>query len=322
MTKFKKYCIYCIIGMLVVSLYPLYMGVHVLFSMLTQGTVQGENYPKYIIPYTPVCLAVIIAVLVMPFFIKRMKKFALLVSSVSSLGIFFLSELLLESKVIVTSNVSTTLESWQMYMCYVPPEEYSTRTWKAVDILIGEYSPAFKIHFYFISVILILSILNCLYGFGQVLYFENRTRLRALVVQTVCTALFLGLCIFACFTAFFRNGDLTVSAISALLMSLFFVIFGVTAGVYVASFLLGRRRGISVFLPSIIAVGTTFMMYLGEMILLSRHLYRFGSGFFFEGLGRFVFAPADIVVILCSGIICAGICGRLNQKTLAFIGEL
>ena len=61
----------------------------------------------------------------------------------------------------------TRLESWQMFMCYVSPEMFQTREWRAVDILIGDYSPAFKIHFYMISVVLILTILNCLYGFGQ-----------------------------------------------------------------------------------------------------------------------------------------------------------
>ncbi len=33
----------------------------------------------------------------------------------------------------------------------------------------GEYSPAFKLHFYLISVVLLLVILNSLYGFGQML---------------------------------------------------------------------------------------------------------------------------------------------------------
>ena len=46
-------------------------------------------------------------------------------------------------------------------------------------------------------------------------------------------------------------------------------------------------------------------MYIGELILLSGHLYRFGNGFFFDGLGALVLAPIDLIVILLSGGITA-----------------
>lgn len=312
--QFKKYCIISFIGTLIVSVYPLYMGFRVLFYMLTMGSVPEERYPKYIIPYTPISLAVILAVLLMPFLFRHLKRFVLLTASVISLVVFFLFELFLESKVIVTTTVTTTLESWQMFMCYVPPDTYDTRTWRAVDILIGEYSPAFKMHFYLISVVLIISILNCIYGFGQMMYSNNRTRLKVLIVQAVCTVLFLCLCILACFTAFFRNGELTVSAISALLMSLFFVVFGVMTGIYMGSFVLRKHGSISIILPSLIASLITFAMYIGEMILLSRNLYRFGSGFFFDGIAGIVFAPVDILIIILSGSITAGICYLLNRN--------
>ena len=37
------------------------------------------------------------------------------------------------------------------------------------------------------------------------------------------------------------------------------------------------------------------------MILLHGHLYRFGTGFFFEGLPGIILAPVDTLVILASG---------------------
>ncbi len=313
MTSFKKYYLFSVIGVLIVSFYPLYMGVKVVSDMVRNGTVLAENYPKYIIPYTPISLAVIIAVLLLPALIKHMKKFALISASAISLGVFFASELLLESKVIVTSAVKTTLENWQMFMCYVPPEEYRTRTWRAIDVLIGDYSPAFKIHFYIISVVLILALINCFYGFAQMIITKNKCRKKALVIQSVSAALFLGLCILACFTAFFRDGEITVSALSAVLMSMFFTVFGVTAGVYAGSFLLERKKLLSVLIPSIIASVVTFIMYLGEMILLSGHLYRFGSGFLFTGIAGIVLAPIDVLIIIASGSITAVICNTLNQ---------
>jgi len=55
-------------------------------------------------------------------------------------------------------------------------------------------------------------------------------------------------------------------------------------------------------------------MYIGEMILLSGNLYRFGSGFMFEGLGTLVLAPIDILVIIASGLVTWLICFNLNKR--------
>ena len=303
MKNIKKYWLISLGGVTLASFYPLYMGISVVYDMLSKGTVVQEDYPKYVIPYTPVSLAIIIGVLLMPLLFRYIKKAILPAASVVSLGVFFLTELLLESKVIVTSDVTTTLESWQMYMCiaYLPSASPEIKTQRAIDILIGDYSPTFKLHFYFISIILIISFLNCLYGFGQIVRDGQRARLKALIVQSVCSVLFLGLCILACFTAFFRNGEIRVPTVSAILMSLFFVIFGVTAGVYAGSFLLGRKKGVSIVLPAVIASLVTLVMYIGEMCLLSGNLYRLGSGVLFDGIPGIVLAPMDIVVIMVSG---------------------
>lgn len=201
-----------------------------------------------------------------------------------------------------------------MFMCYVSPEMFETREWRAVDILIGDYSPTFKIHFYMISVVLILTILNCLYGFGQMVLSGNRKKQKVLEIQSVCTALFLGLCIFACFTAFFRDGELLVSPVSAVLMGVFFSLLGVTVGTYVGSFLLGKKKGVSVGIPAAVGAGTTLAMYIGEMCLLSGNLYLLGSGFWFTSIPGIVLALVDILIILAAGVITGGICILLNKR--------
>lgn len=312
---FRLYYLLSSAGILLASAYPISMGAKVIAAMISNGTVQSENYPKYIIPYTPISIAVILGVLLMPVIMRLCGRWAMAAASAISTGIFFLSELLLENLVIVTDSVSTTLESWQMYMCYVPPEMYETRTWRAVDILIGDYSPWFKLHFYVISILLILGLLNCFYGFGRMIIDGDRSRVRVLVLQAVSTGLFLGLCILACFTAFYRDGDIIVSPLSAVLMSLFFVLMGVTAGLFAGSFLAEKKRALSVMLPAGIASAVTLLMYIGEMLLLSGNLYRFGTGFFFSGLGTLVFAPVDILVILLSGGITWLIFHLLNKAS-------
>lgn len=309
--KLTRFWLFSLAAVLAASFYPLLMGVRVISDMLRDGTVLKENYPKYIIPYTPIAVAVILGVLLLPLFIKLMKRFAVLGSSALSVGTFLGLELLFERKVVVTSTEAVaTLADWQMFLCaYIPPEEYAgetvitVRTETAADLLIGDYNPAFKLHFYLISVVLILAIMNCVYGFAQMIRTGNWRRKKALILQSVSAALFLGLCILACFTAFWRDGNILVSPLSAFLMSVFFILLGVTVGLFFGSLLLDRSRTVGLWLPAAASAATTLVMYIGEMILLHGHLYRFGTGFFFDGMLAIVLAPVDILVILASGLI-------------------
>ncbi|MBQ4298457.1 MAG: hypothetical protein II771_09190 [Clostridia bacterium] len=312
MMKEKKLTLYwlcSLAGVIAASFYPLWMGVRVISDMIRDGSVQKENYPKYIIPYTPIAFAVILGALLLPLFVKRLKRFALLGGSALSLASFFGFELLFERKVVVTTTETVAkLADWQMYLCRsISPEEYAgervevIRTETAADLLIGEYNPAFKLHFYLISAVLILAILNCLYGFAQMIRSGDRSRKTALILQTVSAALFLGLCILACFTAFWRDGSITVSPLSASLMALFFILLGVTVGIFAGSLLLAQKRPIALGVPAAASLLTTLAMYAGEMILLHGHLYRFGSGLFFEGIPGIVLAPVDLLVILAAG---------------------
>ena len=307
--KLTRFWLCSLVAVLAASFYPLLMGARVVCDMLRDGTVLKENYPKYIIPYTPIAVAVILGVLLLPVFVRLLKRFAILGSSALSVGAFFGLEFLFEKNVVVTTAETVTkLEDWQMFMCYQPPggwettvTEYKTHT--AVEILMGEYNPAFKLHFYLISIVLILAILNCVYGFAQMIRTGDRRRKKALILQSVSAALFLGLCILACFTAFWRDGSIMVSPLSASLMSVFFILLGVTVGLFLGSLLLNRSRALGLWLPAVASAATTLVMYIGEMILLSGHLYRFGTGLFFDGLPAVVLAPVDLIVVLAAGIV-------------------
>lgn len=314
---FRKYYLFSLLGVLLASCYPIYMGISVIVDMIRYGTVYAENYPKYIIPYTPIAFALLVCVALIPVALKYFEKYALLFGTVISTVLFFVFEFILERAVTVTRTVTgifSTLEDWQMFMCYVPPNSFEERTWTEVDVLMGEYSPAFKLHFYIISIVLIISILNCFYGFAKMIHTGDKSRRKSLVIQSVASGAFLGMCIWACFTAFYRNGDIQVSALSAVLMSVFFVLFGVTVGIYIESFTLNKKPLLSVWLPSVSAAVVTLVMYIGEMILLSGHLYRFGDGFFFAGIPGIILAPVDIVVILGSGVTTAIIASFVRNK--------
>ena len=315
--RIKRYYFGMLAGVAIAVVYPIYMGISVLLHMLREGAIPIESYPKYVIPYTPIALALVVGALLLPLFQKLTAKKALLPGAAVSIAVFFITERFMETKILVQTQELVPLESWQMSLCYVPPEMYETRTWEAVDVLLDGYSPAFKLHFYLISVVIILSLLNCVYGFAMMIRTGEKSRKKALILQTVTSLSFLGMSIWACFTAFYRTGEITVSAFSAALMSAFFILLGVTTGVFLASFTLGKRRFLSVALPAILSAATTLAMYIGEMILLSGNLYRFGSGVFFNGLGRLVLAPADLCVIIASGgitLLIASALQRNNQR--------
>lgn len=304
-SKFTLYSVLAVMGVFIASFYPLYMGARVISDMIAYGTVQGDNYPKYIIPYTPISVAVILGVLLMPVILKYVKRRPTLLASGISVVIFLAVETLLENMVIVTTQGTSSIGNWQTYMCAVPPEGFASRTWTSENILGGEFDPLYKLHFYVIAILMVLALINCLYGFGRMIQTGDTKRRRSLILLSIVSGLFLGLCIWACFTAFYRGGELLVSPISACLMGIFFVTLGVTCGLFAGSFLQDRKKSIAVIVPTLLAMLMAVVMYIGELILLHGHLYQFGTGWFYE---RILFlAPVDYLIVLLSGVITAGI---------------
>ena len=309
--------------MLLACAYPFYMGVKILIEIARSGYVRGDSYPKYVIPYTPLSIALIIAILLLPLLLKYLKKFAAPFAFLTSTGIFFLFEFLLENKVTVVSSgyelvpvgAAEKLEAWQMYLCIAQPQYYETRSYDLEMILSQTYSPLMKAHFYIISVLIILAVLGCIYGFARMIATGNTEKKVPLIMQTVSTILFISMCVFACFTAFFRTGSMLVSPLSALLMILFFVVFGLTLGLFVGSFLFGKKPVIAILIPALAALAGTTLMYIAETFLIGGQVYRFGTGWFFAGVPGLRLAPVDFLVILLSGGVTA--CAMLLSRRLA-----
>ncbi len=294
----KKVYIISLLSVLLASVYPIYMGTVMLIAYFRDGGVQAENYPKYIIPYTPICIAVILTVALLPVIIKFFKRYAMPAASLLGSAVFLISELSFE-KITVFETVSEGFDvsTWQALSCMATPEAIRVIS----KTLSQEYSPAFKIHFYIISFLIILSVTGVIYGFFKMYESKNFLKRTPLTVQLISVTVFIALCVFACFTAFFRTGELTVSPLSAILMAVFFTVFGVTAGVYSGTIFYGEKKFISVILPSLISALTTLIMYIGEMFLMGGTVYRLGTGFFFEPLGVLVLSAADLMIIAFSG---------------------
>lgn len=313
--RYLKYYLLSLAGLAAACAYPVYMGIKVVRLMSLSGAVPYKEYPKYIIPYTPIAVSLIAGVILMPLIQRLFRRLDVLAGSAIALAVFFVTEHLMETKILVMAERSVVLGSWQMSLCYVPPDMYESRPWKAVDVLLGGYSPFFKIHFYLISVVVIIALLNSFYGFAKMIRTGDYKRKKALIVQAVTGVIFLGMCIWACFTAFYRTGELIVKPVSAVLMGIFFALLGVTAGMFTGSFTIGKKRLLATVLPAVTSVLVTVLMYIGEMFLLNGHLYRFGSGLFFRGLSKMVLAPIDIIIIIAAGAITALTCLLINKKS-------
>jgi len=132
---------------------------------------------------------------------------------------------------------------------------------------------------------------------------QNFTRKKPLGAQLICVTIFIGPCILACFTAFFRTGDINLSPLSAALMTIFFLIFGITSGVYTGTWLYEKRKLFSAMIPSVTAAAVTFVMYIGEMVMMNWALFRRGSGTLFDSIGGIPFSAVDFVVIAMAGVI-------------------
>ncbi len=307
--SYKRFYLLSLAGVLIASFYPIYMGVIVISDYIKNAWIDVANYPKYIIPYTPISISLIIMVVFLPVIFKLFKRYALLAASVLGIGLFFAGELFFENMVVMDGMTKVNIESWQLMSCIATPE-----TWKTIgNPLIAQYSPAFKIHFYIISIVIILAVLNVLYGFASMIIKNRYDKKRPLIAQAISAVIFIGLCILACFTAFFRNGTINISPLSATLMSVFFIVFGVTFGVYTGSFFYGKRTILWVTVPSILAMIATVVMYFGELVLMGGVLFKYGKGFIFEPIGLIPFAAIDIAIICISGFITFFILGMMKK---------
>lgn len=296
--KYKSFYLLSLVSVAAVSAYPMYMGAATLGNFLEKGYINTLEYPKYIIPYTPICLALIATVLAMPLIFRLFGRYALTAASLLALLIFFAAEAGLENIRVIEGNMEMPLQSWQLSLCMATPEVLRS----IGKPIYAAGNPAFKIHFYIIAVIIILAVLNTVYGASKMLLEQDFSKKRPLIIQAASVVLFIGLCIFACFTAFYRNGTIEISPLSAMLMCFFFIVFGITTGAYCGSLFCGRGRMLSVLLPAAAASLTTLVMYMGELVLMGGVLFQYGSGPLFEPVSPLPFSFIDIAIILFSGI--------------------
>lgn len=101
---------------LILSIYPLYMGAVVLKDYFAYGMVDASNYPNYIIPYTPICIALLISAALSPIIFKLFQRTGYFVTIILSFALFFTAELLFEDITVFSPSGEGSIGSWQMYL--------------------------------------------------------------------------------------------------------------------------------------------------------------------------------------------------------------
>lgn len=293
--------------LLVLSAYPIIMGMKIVAIYLIDGAIETEDYARYVIPYTAICFGIIISTLLYPI-VSKLKKRSNIAAIALGLCSFVGIELYMENITINAPAVKSAVD-WQLFSCVGTPA--------AVQAFQKPYSDAYKIHYFLVSFVMIALIINIVYGYGKFMEERKRAHKIQLWMQIIPTVLLLGLCIFANLTGFFRDKGEYLSPLSSFLTGMFFIVLGVAAGTYVGSYLLDKKKGLSILAASTAAIVVCSIMYYGESKLLDGTLYRFGKGFIFSGLPIIAVSPADIAIILMSGIITGIIMLFSREKTAA-----
>lgn len=287
----RRYYFIALAALLALSAYPVVMGLKLVALQLMYGGVQLHDYARWVIPYTAVCVAALIACALYPA-LGRLGKFALPAATVLALALFTGLELYVEG-ITIRSEAAQDALTVQLLSCVYTP--------RAVWAFSGIYDDSYKIHYFLVSAVILLLCVSLFYGFGGLLSGGRRERKAPLCMQAAAFVLFLGLCVLANFTGFFRQKTDFLSPVPSLLTGLFFVALGAAVGIYAGSLFPRRGPALSVWLPAALAAAACAVMYYGEFRMFGGTLYRFGAGWFFEGLPRIALAPADLLVILMGG---------------------
>ena len=300
----------------VLSAYPLINGARIAAIGIAGGALEPEQYAKYVVPYTAICVSLLFYAALQPMYHKA-KRFALPVGLAIAYGVFFAVERFFETiQIHVTDMIlvdaailspdlaasSASVDIWQASLCVVSPEiQRQSQTYALQDryyYVLGDSS--YKVHYYLISLILITMVSGLVYGISKAVRSGEASQKKALALRGISTAALVSLCVLANTTAFFRQAAPIQTPLASILTGVFFIVLGAAAGIYAGSYLLKKDSKLGIGLPIVLALCTDILMYIGEAAMMRGNLYRFGTGWFFSGLPAIMLAPVDMLIIVLS----------------------
>ena len=196
MLKTNRKYYFLMLGVLAaLSAYPVVMGAKIIILQWQNGGIRPEDYARYVIPYTAICLAVLIAAALYPI-LSRLKRLPVLAATVLALGLFVGIELLMESITIYSPSAQNAARLQLLSCIYTPA---------ATKSFLLLYNETYKIHYFLISFVIIALVINIAYGYGYLFSSGDRKNIIPLKLQLAVTVLLILLCIFANFTGFYRE---------------------------------------------------------------------------------------------------------------------
>ena len=90
--EYRRFYLLSLALIVLLSAYPIYMGVKVAIEYLSNGYIFNTDYPKYVIPYTPMCIAIIVSAALIPLFYRYAKRATQIILSAVGVGIFLVFE--------------------------------------------------------------------------------------------------------------------------------------------------------------------------------------------------------------------------------------
>ena len=318
-TQYRRFYLLSLAVLTLLCLYPLVNGGRMAALSIAQGAIQPEQYAKYVVPYAAMAVAVLVFAALQPPLL-RLRRLALPLGLALAGGVFVAAEQFFERMQIRTTGMAlvdtatltvdqtqnlpwATADAWQASLCITSPlTRGQTVAYASVDrSLYVLANSTYKIHYYLIALMLIAMVCALVYALGRRVHSGDQSNAQPLRLRGMATAALLALCVFANTTAFFRQTAAIQTPLASVLTCLFFVGLGTAVGVYVGSYLLTRSKGASIGLPVGLGMAAVALMYVAEAAMMSGGLYRFGEGWFYQGLGGIAVAPVDLLVILLSG---------------------
>jgi len=315
--KNRRFYLISIAVITILSAYPLINGIRMAAISAAKGAIEPEQYAKYVVPYTAICVSILLFAVLLPIFLK-LKRFAFPAGMISAYGVFFVVErffetiqihvagmTLIDTSTLTPDNAGSaaTADIWQAALCIVSPDmRGQSLTYASQDsflYVLGDQT--YKAHYYLISLIMITMVCGLLYGIAKMLRDNDRLQMKPVFLRGASTAALVAMCVFANTTAFFRRADPIQTPLASALTGLFFVMLGAAAGIYAGSYLLKKDKRFGIGAPVLLSLCVTVLMYIGEAVMMKGKLYRFGTGWFFGGLPGIVLAPVDILIVLLSG---------------------
>lgn len=196
-TRAKKFYWLTLAVLLILSAYPIINGARMAYLGFVNGAIEPWQYAKYVIPYTAMCISVILFAAFQPL-ICKIRRASFLIGLTGAFAIFVLVERFFESLQIRTAGMmlldpallssgqpgqeipeltSAAVDIWQASLCAVSP---AARVQSAAYT--GRYgyfyvmpNDTYKIHYYLISVILKTMVCGLIHGIGKVIRGAGQT---------------------------------------------------------------------------------------------------------------------------------------------------